>query len=952
MGENAITGAITIDSAGTLYLGTSSLGTTLGTSSQTTNIEGNVQINGIPGTSGQVLTSGGIATAPTWQTPASSTFVGTADKALDMGSYAINMNDSTNTTLSLTAESFTMGDVTNNSTAIINANQIVIADGVSGIVNSMTNVNSNMISGDGFKEITMSPESVILSDSSVLPSTTTITPNDINFAVNGDNTATYGKTGIALQNGALPNNLQISQDSIVLSNATKSLELTQKQIKVNGSEGTATQVFTKDIDNNVIWADTAFVPTATSDLDMNSKHINNIASLNATTNMNINGQAVFDTPPHIPDPILGNDAASKGYVDTLIGNYNGNGLTLYFNYTTTQTDPIIAPSVGELQQSIAPINLPTTNNYYTMQSVVPGTDTLISTFTTDVGYPNTLIIPTGLWSMMIWGYTTSATGQLYYHFHINEVDSDGDFVAQIATSGFSSDVNAVSSTDPDAYHCSLAIVNEHPMASVNSRLQIQIYTTATSPNSTQLFTLFGGDYYSNVTTTLNGATSLLTQNNTWTGVNDFTAGFNTTAVDSTSTLALGTGTATTTTLGRSGGTTVIQGATIGLTAPTSATITTPTINLSGAVKTVDIDSATTLALGTGTATTTTLGRSGGTIAINGTTIGLTAPTINLTGNVKSNNIDTATAGTLAIGNATTTNLTLGRSGLASANLNATSLAIGNNATTLTIGTNATVACAIMIGQNSLSTTSLRGDTTVAGSFRSDSLRTINVTTSGFTSNVQLYTGTTSGTCDMLTSTTRSSTTNFQNNSTLANTLNIGNALTTINFGNAIKGTGTTLGVSQPISPTSITYDPITGTTIAGAIGQLVIATGGASTPIGGSQTNLVNLNLPSNGVWLITGILTIRNTGSAGINDRLEVNLSYGVTGTTLGNVNVYTYSKTQLGTTGALGYQIDFPFSYITTVQTYNTPNNFVTLSAGNTGTTTLSLSSISSTLRVVRIA
>jgi hypothetical protein len=395
----------------------------------------------------------------------------------------------------------------------------------------------------------------------------------------------YPDCELNVYNGNMPQSSKINSIEVSVTNGTNasvlrsnqlqitdgvnSMELSQTQgLNINGTIGSAGQVLQKSNPANVMeWGAPPFCPLATGDFNMNSNDINNIASLNAisSTDLNIKGQAVFDTPPHIPDPILGNDAASKGYVDTLIGNYSGNGLTLYFNYEVAQTDPIIAPSVGILHQTLTSINSPTTGNFYKMRSVAAGTNTLISTFKTDVGFPNTLTIPSGLWSMLIWGYTTNQNGQLYYHFHLNEVDSAGDFVAQIATSGFSSDVNAISLEDPDAFHCSLAIVNGHTMASVNSRLQIQIYTTGTSPSSTMLYTLFGGDYYSNVTTTLNGATSLLTQNNTWTGVNDFTAGFNTTAVDSTTTLALGTGTATTTTLGRSGGTTIIQGNTINLT---------------------------------------------------------------------------------------------------------------------------------------------------------------------------------------------------------------------------------------------------------------------------------------------------------------------------------------------------------------------------------------------------
>ena len=42
------------------------------------------------------------------------------------------------------------------------------------------------------------------------------------------------------------------------------------------------------------------------------------------------GQTTFSTPPHVPDPRFGNDAASKGYVDSLVGQYSG-GFNLFFS---------------------------------------------------------------------------------------------------------------------------------------------------------------------------------------------------------------------------------------------------------------------------------------------------------------------------------------------------------------------------------------------------------------------------------------------------------------------------------------------------------------------------------------------------------------------------------------------------------------------------------------------
>ena len=690
-------------------------------------------------------------------------FIQNPDSDMGISADTITITDLTTAlpnTATLTSYTLTMADPNNDSTTIVNPLQIVIADGTSGIVNSMTNVNSTLLSGDGFKEVATTPENIILSNNVVTPTTNTLTPENMVFALNGSDRATYGRTGINLSNGALANILQISQDSILLSTAGNSIEITQEDIIVNGLAGTAGQVLQKD---SMLWDSPPFGDTATSILDMNNFGIDNVASIDAinATDLNINGQAVFNTPPHIPDPILGNDAASKGYVDTLIGNYSGNGLTLYFNYNTTQTNPIIAPSVGDLQQTLVSVIPPATGNYYTMRSVALGTDTLISTFTTDVGYPNTLTIPTGLWSMLIWGYTTAQTGQLYYHFHLNEVNSAGVFVAQIGTSGFSSDVNAVNSADPDAFHCSLALINPYTMASVSNRLQIQIYTTGTGAVPTYLYTLFGGDYYSNVTTTLNGSTGLLTQNNTWTGVNNFTAGFLTGGVDSAvaGTLNLGTTNSTLTTIGSTANPTAINALNLrininGNTGSAGQVLTAIGTSIAGVafqnpafVPTADqalnmgtfgivgnsMDSAGTLSLGTTNATTTTLGRSGGTTAINGDTIGLTgatsttitAPTINLTGSVKTANIDCAPLGTLSIGTINPTEMSIGKAGITIKVFGLFQAGNIDRSTAGTLNIAATNATAISFNSKPVSSLTMAQNQYITANTANSSLPTIN-----------------------------------------------------------------------------------------------------------------------------------------------------------------------------------------------------------------------------------
>jgi hypothetical protein len=66
----------------------------------------------------------------------------------------------------------------------------------------------------------------------------------------------------------------------------------------------------------------------------------------------------------------------------------------------------------------------------------------------------------------------------------------------------------------------MAIVTPYTLDSLASRLVVDIYTTGTGMGpSVTLNTLFGGTYYSFVTTSLSGGTSILTTNNNWTGEN-------------------------------------------------------------------------------------------------------------------------------------------------------------------------------------------------------------------------------------------------------------------------------------------------------------------------------------------------------------------------------------------------------------------------------------------------
>jgi hypothetical protein len=105
MNSNSITECNSLDSVSALTLGgTTALGTNVGRSAQTTDLLGNVRLNGSSGTSGQVLTSTGATTAPTFQalpTPYISSG-GVASGSIDMDSNSITECNSLDSVSSLT----------------------------------------------------------------------------------------------------------------------------------------------------------------------------------------------------------------------------------------------------------------------------------------------------------------------------------------------------------------------------------------------------------------------------------------------------------------------------------------------------------------------------------------------------------------------------------------------------------------------------------------------------------------------------------------------------------------------------------------------------------------------------------------------------------------------------------------------------------------------------------
>jgi len=247
-----------------------------------------------------------------------------------------------------------------------------------------------------------------------------------------------------------------------------------------------------------------------------------------TTNINLNGQVSFDTPPHSTSPILGDDLATKGYVDSLVGQYSG-GYNLYLNYSETLVVNSITYNYLSNQVSSA-----------TQQDLVittDGTNQLLATFITDE--LNLSVIPAGLWSMVLYGAVSGAGGVLYYYFKIKRYSAGT--ITDIITSGNSPDVNATPTGNPDAYHMN-ATIDTAINISLTDRIIIEIYCIKFSGVNVQLNTYFESAYYSFIQTSLNAGTTLLTSDNNWTGNNNFaitpttitaTAGSNNTQITTT-----------------------------------------------------------------------------------------------------------------------------------------------------------------------------------------------------------------------------------------------------------------------------------------------------------------------------------------------------------------------------------------------------------------------------------
>jgi hypothetical protein len=218
-------------------------------------------------------------------------------------------------------------------------------------------------------------------------------------------------------------------------------------------------------------------------------------------------QVSFTLPPHSAPPLLGNDLATKGYVDSLVGQYSG-GLNLFLNYSQPVT-------VGGINY----FSLSKQVSSASQQSIVTPTNggehLLVSFISNEL---NILEIPAGLFDLFLYGAVSSPNQIVYYHFHLKKYSAG--VITSISVSGNSKDINATPSNNPEVYLMNTTISTVVPML-LTDRIIIEIYYNKTAGTSVDLTTYFESAYYSFVQSTLNAGTTLLTSDNNWTGNNNF-----------------------------------------------------------------------------------------------------------------------------------------------------------------------------------------------------------------------------------------------------------------------------------------------------------------------------------------------------------------------------------------------------------------------------------------------
>jgi hypothetical protein len=104
---------------------------------------------------------------------------------------------------------------------------------------------------------------------------------------------------------------------------------------------------------------------------------------------------------------------------------------------------------------------------------------LVGNFITPVGLLTTTVVVGGFWNTFLYSNSTGGGGNTVFWTVINEVNASGTFIKNLATGIYSS--GTVVQTTSSIYEYSL-YVPLNTLTDLNSRIQLQIYTQASSGN--------------------------------------------------------------------------------------------------------------------------------------------------------------------------------------------------------------------------------------------------------------------------------------------------------------------------------------------------------------------------------------------------------------------------------------------------------------------------------------
>lgn len=114
----------------------------------------------------------------------------------------------------------------------------------------------------------------------------------------------------------------------------------------------------------------------------------------------------------------------------------------------------------------------------------------------------------------------NSNGITNIYFTLSKYNTTTSTETLISTSGYSGDINGTTAASPDMFTITCPVPDM--TYTTNDRIVLRLYTNGNGMNgSATVTTVFQGAYYSNMLTPIISGSSLLLQNNTWTGTNTF-----------------------------------------------------------------------------------------------------------------------------------------------------------------------------------------------------------------------------------------------------------------------------------------------------------------------------------------------------------------------------------------------------------------------------------------------